>query len=213
MADRRRDVIETAFAPRRPVRGAEVIGECLMSACNVAFAASCRAHFGAVSDDSLSGSDDTTLGIAAGSDEIETGAFGCVRHSFLMRSIASSVVYSFPGTNSVTSRPRSRSRRRPEAVLPPSGKASAASARRSGVVRVISGAPDARTLHISASRGGGWGRGGSLAAGPWNPMVARLHRSLPRAVGCAPTIRPELVPWPTLRSPFTKPASSCSAAW
>jgi hypothetical protein len=57
-----------------------------------------------------------------------------------MARMAASVVYSLPATISVRNLPLSRSRRKPDALMPPFGNASAAaSASRSGVSSVMTG--------------------------------------------------------------------------
>lgn len=55
-----------------------------------------------------------------------SASFAGTRHSSIIRLIALSVVKSFPATRQMRSRPRLASRRNPDAVIEPSGKANLA---------------------------------------------------------------------------------------
>jgi hypothetical protein len=80
--------------------------------------------------------------ISAGWSEPKTGTFAGTRHFSIISWIAAKVVKSLPAIRMIASRPRDASRRSPETVMPPCGKAIAtASASRNGASGAISVAP------------------------------------------------------------------------
>src|SRR5262245_5997706 len=70
--------------------------------------------------------DDPVGGSVAALSEVQSWRGGWARHFSLMVAMAASVVKSLPAMRSITSRPRAASRRNPDAVIAPPGKATAA---------------------------------------------------------------------------------------
>src|SRR5436190_23273733 len=92
----------------------------------------------AIEDDPRCATENFAALAPSGRTEPQAGTFASTRHKALIRSILAKVVKSLPATRSITRRPRSASRRSPDAVIEPSGKASAAAiSSRSGVSGLI----------------------------------------------------------------------------
>ncbi|MFC3642322.1 hypothetical protein [Aquibium oceanicum] len=122
---------------RRPVLFADEFGEPLLSAFAVASAAASADEGRSVADEPSGRVAQAPVGLAGFVAPDEACPFRRPRHFSLISSIAASVTYSLPATSSVTSRPASRSLRRPLAPMEPSGKAIlAAMSSRSGVACV-----------------------------------------------------------------------------
>jgi hypothetical protein len=118
----------TVAAPFGLPAGGDVFGELSLSSRKVCLAA---ASANSVSVGALNVPDGRAS--VRGRLKPESGWFGDCRHRTLISSIAASVVNCLPAILSTASRPRAASRRKPEAVIPPPGKASSAALeRRSG---------------------------------------------------------------------------------
>jgi len=100
---------------------------------SLALRAACGDMLAAVDDDP-DGVRDGAAVFAAGSAQPEAGALAGTRHSCLICSMLAMLVKCLLAMSSTISRPRAASRRSPDAVIEPSGKATAAATlRRSGV--------------------------------------------------------------------------------
>jgi hypothetical protein len=115
-----------------------VFSEGLFSALAVCSSAASADLILSVSNDPGGASDEPAFGVAFFGFEPQSGTFGMSRHRFLISSMARNVTNCFPAIVSISSLFFAASRRNPETVIPPQGKAiRTASFKRSGVSAVI----------------------------------------------------------------------------